>query len=136
MTPLDTVLAGLMRRYTERVPDVKNILYALQQQGVINAPEDIENDHIAFRTMGVPHLGIASFEKIFLHFGYEKREPYNFAEKKLNAYWYAPPADRAADNLPRIFVSELRVKDLSDEAQRIIHKYTDTITSDPVDALD
>ncbi|MEZ0539326.1 DUF1338 domain-containing protein [Fibrella arboris] len=136
MTPLDTVLAGLMRRYTERVPDVKNILYALQQQGVISSPEDIENDHIAFRTLGVPHLGMASFEKIFLHYGYEKREPYFFAEKKLDAYWYAPPTDRAADNLPRIFVSELRVGDLSEEAQRIIHTYTDTITSDPVDALD
>ena len=136
MTPLDTVLAGLIRRYTERVPDVKNILYALQQQGIIDAPEAIENDHIAFRTMGVPNLGLASFEKLFLHYGYEKREPYHFAEKKLDAYWYAPPANREADNLPRIFASELRVKDLSDQAQQIIHKYTDTVTSDPVDALD
>ena len=136
MTPLDTVLNGLMRRYADRVPDVKNILYALQQQGVISSPDQIENDHIAFRTMGVPNLGLASFEKVFLHYGYERRDPYDFAEKKLNAYWYAPPADRAADNLPRIFASELRVYELSDEAQRIIHQYTNTVTSDPVDALD
>ncbi len=136
MTPLDTVLAGLMRRYTERVPDVKNVLDALQQQGIIDHPGQIENDHIAFRTLGVPHLGLASFEKIFLHYGYEKREPYNFAEKKLSAFWYAPPAARAAENLPRIFASELRVHELSETAQQIIRTYTDTVTSDPVDALD
>ncbi len=132
-TTLDAVLAGLMRRYSERVPDVQNIVTALIDAGVINAADEIENDHIAFRTMGVPNLGLASFEKIFLHYGYEKRDPFNFIEKKLTAYWYAPPADR---NLPRIFASELRVHELSDEAQRIIHKYTDTVTSDPVDALD
>ena len=65
----------------------------------------IENDHIAFRTMGVPHLGIASFEKIFLHYGYQKRDPYFFESKKLDAFWFSPPEP----HFPRIFVSELRV---------------------------
>ena len=131
---LDTVLAGLMRRYSERVPDVQRIISAMVDEGIITSPDDIENDHIAFRTMGVPHLGLASFEKIFLHYGYEKRDPYNFAEKKLSAYWYAPPAD--GRNLPRIFASELRVQELSERAQQIIRSYTDAVTSDPVDALD
>lgn len=134
MTPtLDTVLNGLMRRYSERVPDVQRIINAMIDEGIIASSDDIENDHIAFRTMGVPHLGLASFEKIFLHYGYEKRDPYNFAEKKLSAYWYAPPAD--GRNLPRIFASELRVHELSEQAQQIIHSYTDAVTSDPVDAL-
>ena len=136
MSPLDTVLSGLMRRYTERVPDVAGTIDAMITEGMIHSPGQIENDHIAFRTMGVPNLGLASFEKIFLTYGYEKREPYNFAEKKLSAYWYAPPADRAADNLPRIFASELRVHELSTKAQAIIHNYTDTVEKDPVDALD
>lgn len=124
-----------MRRYSERVPDVQRVFDALMSQGVIASPGEIENDHIAFRTMGVPHLGLTSFEKIFTHYGYEKRDRYDFAGKKLTAYWYAPPAD-SDQNLPRIFVSELRVNDLSPEAQRIIHTYTDTVTSDPVDSLD
>ena len=137
MTPsltqtLDAVLAGLMRRYSERVPDVQNIISAMLDAGIVQSPNEIENDHIAFRTMGVPNLGLASFEKIFMHYGYEKRDPFNFVEKKLSAYWYSPPA---GENLPRIFASELRVNELSDEAQRIIHKYTDTVTSDPADAL-
>ncbi len=130
--PLNAVLGGLMHRYSERVPDVQKVFDAMLDAGVIASPNDIENDHIAFRTMGVANLGLASFEKIFEHYGYTKRDEYNFTEKKLTAYWYAPPEP----HFPRIFASELRVNELSDEAQRIIHRYTDTVTSDPVDALD
>lgn len=130
-SPLNTVLNGLMRRYSERVPDVQRVVDAMLDAGIIQSADAIENDHIAFRTMGVPNLGLASFRKIFSHYGYEKRDEYNFTEKKLTAFWYAPPEE----HLPRIFVSELRVHDLSDEAQRIIHRYTDTVTSDPADAL-
>jgi len=128
---LHKVLHGLMKRYKERVPDVSIILNALVEEKVINSPFEIENDHIAFRTLGVPHLGIASLEKVFLHYRYTKKDKYFFPEKKLDAYWYAPanPKD------PRIFISELRVKDLSLSAQRLIHSYTDEISTDPVDSL-
>lgn len=129
---LDVVLDGLMARYQERVPDVAAILAAMVRQGLIERPEEVENDHIAFRTMGVPQLGIASLEKIFLHYGYERRERYDFAHKKLNAYWYAPPSPA----YPRIFISELRVAELSAEVQAIIRSYTDEVTADPVEALD
>jgi len=128
---LQAVLDGLMRRYKERVPDVAAIIQAMIKAGIITGEEEIENDHIAFRTLGVPHLGIASLEKIFLYYGYGKRDYYFFKEKKLNAFWYAPPVP----GLPRIFVSELRVADLSAQAQAIIHRYTDKVTADPVDAL-
>ena len=131
-TTLDTVLNGLMRQYSERVPDVQNVFNAMLDAGIIQSTGDIENDHIAFRTMGVPNLGLASFEKVFLHYGYQRRDEYNFIEKKLTAYWYAPPEPQ----YPRIFASELRVDELSAEAQHIIHRYTSTVTTDPVDALD
>lgn len=131
MKTLDTVINGLTSRYKERVPDVQKIINAMLTAGIIAQPNDIENDHVAFRTMGVPQLGLRSFEKIFQHLGYQKREPYAFKEKKLDAYWYAPPAPQ----YPRIFVSELRVNDLSDEAQRIIKSYTDEVKADPADSL-
>ncbi|MBN10157.1 MAG: DUF1338 domain-containing protein [Flavobacteriaceae bacterium] len=73
-----------------------------------------------------------SFEKIFLKHGYQKKEFYSFETKKLNAYWYAPPKP----NLPRIFISELRVNELSETAQQIIWKYTHSIIKDPVDNID
>lgn len=129
---LNEVLDGLMNRYKERVPDVAAIIAAMTDEKIIHKADDIENDHIAFRTMGVPHLGIQSLEKIFLHYGYEKRDFYFFPEKKLNAYWYAPPAPP----YPRIFISELQVNKLSRETQRIISGYTNEVKSDPVDGLD
>lgn len=129
---LDIVLDGLMRRYQERVPGVASIINTMINEGIITAAQDVENDHIAFRTLGVPHLGIASLEKVFLHYGYEKRDAYDFPAKKLDAFWYAPPTP----SHPRIFISELRVHQLSEEAQAIIHSYTNEVQSDPVDALD
>jgi hypothetical protein len=105
---LDYVLEGLISRYKERVPDVDKIVNGLLKEGILNNESAFHNDHIAFRTMGVPNLGIASMEKIFLHYGYEKKEYLYFEEKKLNAFWYHPPKPE----YPRIFISELRVADL------------------------
>jgi hypothetical protein len=129
---LDKVLNGLMTRYKERVPDVAAIIRIMMEDNIIESDNEIENDHIAFRTLGVANLGIRSFEKIFLHYGYQKRDHYYFKEKKLDAYWYAPPAEK----YPRIFVSELRVKELSGEAQEIIYGYTGEVETDPVDRID
>ena len=130
--PLDIVLCGLMRRYRERVPDVGRVVDCLLAENAVPSVRGIQNDHIAFRTMGVPHLGIASLEKIFLAYGYERRDRYAFEAKKLNAFWYAPPAA----HYPRIFISELRVNDLCAESQQIIHSYTSEVTADPVASLD
>lgn len=128
----NAVLDSLFTPYKTRVPDVNKVTSAMIARGIITNEDDIVNDHIAFRTLGVPNLGIASFEKIFLHYGYEKRDYYYFEGKKLDAYWYAPPSDK----FPRIFMSELRVNDLSDKAQQIITNYTKHIIVDPVDSLD
>ncbi|HXL56175.1 MAG TPA: DUF1338 domain-containing protein [Chitinophagaceae bacterium] len=127
-TVLDKVLAGLMTRYKNRMPDVAAIINAMIKENIIKTDSEIENDHIAFRTIGVPFLGIQSLEKIFLHYSYEKRDHYYFPAKKLDAYWYAQPSPE----YPRIFISELRVKELSEKAQNIIHSYTNEVTADPV----
>ncbi|MCR9296243.1 MAG: DUF1338 domain-containing protein [bacterium] len=132
MSTLDVVMSGLMHRYRRRVKAVDVILSHMLSAEIIAREQDIENDHIAFRTLGVPQLGIRSLEKIFLHYGYQKRDAYHFAGKKLDAFWYSPPTAE----YPRIFISELRIHDLSIESQRIIRSYTDEVVSDPVDALD
>jgi len=129
---LEEVLDGLMHRYRSRVPEVGGIVRAMISEGVISGEDEIENDHIAFRSLAVPHLGIASLEKVFLHLGWVRRDAYHFPAKKLDAYWYAPPEPR----YPRIFLSELRVGDLSSGTQELIRRYTGGLTSDPVDAVD
>lgn len=131
-TPLHIVLNDLFEHYRANVKDVDKITQALLDKQVVGSQNEIVNDHIAFRTLGVPNLGIKSFEKIFLEYGYTRKDFFHFEIKKLDAHWYAPPS---AD-YPRIFVSELKVDQLSNEVQKIIYKYTNPITSDPVDHLD
>lgn len=132
MKKLDLIMNALFTPYRERVPDVEKIVSNMLSRGIISDEKEIENDHVAFRTMGVSNLGIASFEKIFLHYGYTKKDAYFFATKKLDAFWYAPPSPE----YPRIFISELRVQDLSQKSQELIHHFTHKITADPVDAMD
>lgn len=129
---LNLIMDALFDPYKERVPDVKKVTQAMIEHGLVEAQSEIINDHVAFRTMGVDNLGIQSFEKIFLHYGYTKKDFYHFEHKKLDAYWYEPPFS----HYPRIFISELRVNDLSPETQARIRKYTDLVTSDPVDDID
>ncbi|KAI7840585.1 hypothetical protein COHA_005736 [Chlorella ohadii] len=76
-------------------------------------------DHFAFRTFGVEGLGIASAAQLFTDFGYTRRDAFEFPAKKLRAYWYAPPDPE----LPRVFISELKVEELSSQAQAVIRKY-------------
>jgi hypothetical protein len=130
-TTMTQILDALFAIYAERVPDVRKITAAMVRKGMVASQSEIINDHIAFRTMGVPNLGIASFEKIFLAHGYQRMEFYHFEAKKLDAYWYAPPTS----DLPRVFISELKVDQLSEQTQKIIRSYTDTVTADPVDHL-
>lgn len=129
---LDIIFEALFTPYKTRVKDVKKISHAMIEKGIIDTEKDIVNDHIAFRSLGLPNLGIASLEKIFLHYGYVKKDHYYFEQKKLDAYWYSPPQNK----YPRIFLSELRIGDLSNKAQSIISSYTKKITSDPIDSLD
>ncbi len=61
--PIDIAFQGLMRRYSERVPDVQRVVDCMIREGIIRSWEDIENDHVAFRTMGVPQLGFNRLKK-------------------------------------------------------------------------
>lgn len=131
MKTLDRILEGLMRRYSERVPEVNKVSEALIKRGVIKSQREISNDHVAFRTMGVEQLGLKSFEKIFLYHGYVPRDNYFFEGKRLNARWYAPPEPK----YPRVFISELRVHEMPKETQKIINSYLDEVKSDPVEYL-
>lgn len=90
-------------------------------------------DHIAFRTFGVDGYGIDALAKVFLDFGYVTREELKFPAKKLRALWFAPPdadhcdsASHFSGPLPRIFISELLVDELSSQNQEIIRKYIKT----------
>ncbi|CAK9137083.1 unnamed protein product [Ilex paraguariensis] len=123
-----SVLASMEAVYLNRNPTAKAILELVR-----SVDEDqICYDHLAFRTFGVSGHGIDSTAKFFLDFGYSRREELRFPAKKLKAFWYSPPhvplsngASGVNGPLPRIFISELLVDQMSPQAQEIIRKYTE-----------
>ena len=129
---LQYFLSELFERYQSNVPEVELITRKLIAAGVVDHQQEIVNDHIAFRTLGVEYLGISSFEKIFLKNGYQKMDYLNFPKKKLDAYWYKPPSPA----YPRVFISELRLEELSAASKGIIGKYLADINRDPLDEID
>lgn len=68
--------------------------------------------------------GIDSMAKIFLDFGYTPREELRFPAKKLRALWFSPPSvpiphggSGVNGPLPRVFISELLVDQMSPQTQ-------------------
>eukprot|EP01026_Neomeris_dumetosa_P044859 TRINITY_DN3801_c0_g1_i1.p1 TRINITY_DN3801_c0_g1~~TRINITY_DN3801_c0_g1_i1.p1 ORF type:complete len:344 (-),score=42.40 TRINITY_DN3801_c0_g1_i1:129-1037(-) len=90
--------------------------------------KDIPLDHVAFRTFGSQGLGVDSLAPLFMHQGYCIGGTLEFPVKKLRATWYAPPTE-FYDYLPRVFISELKVEELSNEAQDIILRNISTVRS-------
>ncbi|XP_050374317.1 uncharacterized protein LOC126791866 [Argentina anserina] len=124
------VLANMEAVYLSRNPTAKSVL------DLVGSEEQISYDHFAFRTFGVNGYGIDSMARFFLDFGYTSREELRFPAKKLRALWFSPPSyansyGGAGVNgpLPRIFISELLVDQMSPQTQEIIHKYTENSNS-------
>ncbi|KAH9609178.1 hypothetical protein KSS87_002404 [Heliosperma pusillum] len=121
------VLEGMEAVYLNRNPTAKAILELVGSAG----NDQICYDHLAFRTFGVDGHGIDSMAEIFQDFGYTKRDELRFPAKKLKAYWFSPPVVSSEKGsgvngpLPRVFISELLVDQMSSEAQDIIRKYTE-----------
>jgi len=81
------------------------------------------NDHVAFRTFGRDPIGLEALERHFLAMGYERLAPYAFPDKKLDAWGYVHPEKEQ----PRIFLSALRVDELSAEARDLIDRLCSAI---------
>lgn len=109
---------NLWQDYIQMTPQAESISTALKSRG-----EKVLNDHVAFRTFNIGPARLEKLEPFILEMGYTRFEPYNFPAKKLDAVGYIPPQP----NLPRIFVSELRVQELSKPAQDIIQNIVEQI---------
>lgn len=79
------------------------------------------NDHIAFRSFGLPGFGIPSIATPFLELGYKQVGEYYFEAKKLNAIHLEYVED---PTLPKIFISELMVERFSPWAQNFLRSHT------------
>lgn len=104
----------LWEQYTAVTPQAQRIFDAVAAR---NGP--IQNDHVAFRTFRFAPLDIPHLEPLLQGMGYQPFDRYHFSQKKLEAFAYrhADPA------LPKIFLSELLIEQLSAQAQGIILRY-------------
>nr|XP_010915109.1 uncharacterized protein LOC105040320 isoform X2 [Elaeis guineensis] len=124
-----TTISSMERVYLTRNPTAKAILDLVRSCD----GDHICYDHFAFRTFGVEGYGIDSMANFFMDFGYMPREELRFPAKKLKALWFAPPKIDCIDGgngidgpLPRIFISELLVDQMSSQSQEVIRQYIKT----------
>jgi hypothetical protein len=107
------LLAALWQDYTAITPLAERIHVLLADRG-----EEVVNDHVALRTYGAAGIGIAALARPFEALGWVARDRYRFDDKKLVArYW-----QHADPRLPKVFISELCVTELSLSSQQIIDR--------------
>lgn len=106
------LLDVLWRDYVATTPQAERIQRLLAGRG-----ERVVNDHVALRTYGLPGIGIDALARPFEALGWRVQpDRYRFDDKKLVArYWkHDDPA------LPKVFISELCVTELSPAAYQIV----------------
>jgi hypothetical protein len=111
MKTLDELFKRLWEDYAvinKQADEIRNLISSRGEQVI--------NDHIAFRTFNIPKVGIDVLAETFVNFGYKPKDEYTFTEKKLFAKHY----EHIKPNRPKIFISELRVEEFSQELQEIL----------------
>jgi 2-oxoadipate dioxygenase/decarboxylase-like protein len=105
------LLDTLWRDYVASTPQAERIQQLLLERG-----ETVRNDHVALRTYAAAGVGIAALARPFEALGWRARDSYRFDDKHLRArYWqHQDPA------LPKVFISELVLEELSPAANAII----------------
>ncbi|WP_437186630.1 DUF1338 domain-containing protein [Planctomicrobium sp. SH668] len=121
---LDELLHRLWIDFTQINSQAQVIHKLLEDRG-----EAAVNDHIALRTFADPRIGVDSIARPFVSAGYKKKGDYRFEKKKLAAQHYEHPDPQ----LPKIFVSELLVRDFSSDLQRIVLDLIDQVPADMLD---
>ncbi len=124
---VDRFFDRLWDDYAAMTPQAVRIQAAFEQRG-----ESVLNDHVAFRTLAVEPVQLERLEPHLTALGFRRLEQYTFPARKLRAFGYTPPRP----DLPRVFLSELLVDQLSRPAQSILIRCADQVSSAQVDSVD
>jgi Domain of unknown function (DUF1338) len=100
---------SLWRDFEAIAPQAAAIFARLTAHG-----EQVENDHVAFRTFNLAPLSLERLEPYIVGLGYSQLEEYQFEDKHLRARAYI------CQGSPRVFLSELLCEELSGWAQKTI----------------
>lgn len=120
---LDQLLQRLWEDFTKINPQAEKIHQLLEARG-----ETVINDHIAFRTLADPRIGMDVIARPFVNCGYTAKGQYHFEQKHLDARHY----EHADPNLPKVFISELRLQDFSAALRSTMDRLLDQISPDAI----
>ncbi|SDH85873.1 protein of unknown function [Vibrio xiamenensis] len=120
MTP-DVLFASLWKDYIQRLcPSAQQVHQLLEED------KPLINDHIALRTFNLQPLGLMTLAKPFIELGYQPGGDYVFESKKLVAKHFEHPDP----DLPKVFISELKVEECSLELQAIVQRLVAQVDSE------
>ncbi|MGB3589626.1 MAG: DUF1338 domain-containing protein, partial [Tunicatimonas sp.] len=117
-TTLPNLLDRMWTDYTTMNPQALKIYKLFLERG-----DQVQNDHIAFRTFNHPKVSIDVISRPFLEGGYEYRQDYQFTEKKL----YAKHFEHTDAQMPKIFISELKLEELDEDVQNAVNQLVDQV---------
>ncbi|MBL4796019.1 MAG: DUF1338 domain-containing protein [Oleispira sp.] len=117
-------LTAVWQDYLLLTPQVKIIQAALKQHNRV-----LINDHIAFRTFDIPAMDMSTLETHLVSLDYKLLDNYHFPEKHLSASAYIHPDP----SIPKIFLSQLHIDQLSEQSQQIISHQLSIRSSLPTD---
>ena len=109
---VNALFDNIWQQYIAVTPSAKSI------HQLLGNGHDIINDHVAYRTFNSAKVNLAKLAEHLLAIGYTECGQYDFAAKKLTAKHY----EHSDSTLPKVFISELRVEEFSEQAQKIIHE--------------
>ena len=124
---VEPLFERLWEQYRAQTPQAEQIHERLLGRG-----ERPVNDHVALRTFAGGALGLEMLEARLLSLGFKPQGDYQFPEKKLNARSYLH--ERGAE-VPKIFLSELLVEELSAHAQALLRPLLDALEELNFEAL-
>ena len=116
MNKVNQICDRLWADYTNQNPSVQKVYDLFVKEG-----ENIENDHIAFRTFDDPRINIEVFSRVFREAGYTYMGDYHFESKHLYAKHFE------MEGQPRVFISQLKTADFSPFLQETVKKLVDQI---------
>lgn len=119
-TDIDTLFTHLWDDYVTITPSAEKIHSLLKS---VSGDGTLINDHVAFRTFNLEQTKLSKLAEHFESLGYKAKGDYNFETKKLTAKHF----EHKDLTKPKIFISELRVEELSSKVQAIITSMVENI---------
>jgi len=116
---LDYMFNRLWTDYTNQNPSAQQIHDLFTGMG-----EEVQNDHIAFRTFNDPRIRVDVLAKAFTDRGYTEKGTYRFESKHLSAKHYEIPGMPEA---PRVFISELILEEFGTDLQDTVRLHLDNV---------